>query len=461
MDKKNKKKLNYNALNHYNIILKFLPNFEIFSFQVPHFWKVKKLIKFIYSTFENDFHGKESYIIYKGKPLDNYNDLTLSQIFNKNTTHKIIINVKEDVSKLKDKISKIHSNEILTNEEFIETEKLIFNDYSKLFPKISFKTFPLMSSSLKRKISIVNKKKQKFNLNELGSLEKFPINNYFKIEIIFKLFVSYIVFSIYMKGWKFPFFISLLLIYYWYDIKTSIEEYYKLKIEEIKLNENDKREIEKIEQEKQKEIKLENINEYINEILKNKNKKNKNKKEQIIKENKNNKKEEIKNKFPETGLNFYIICINEIIFVLFMSLFPFWCDKFEQENPFPEEKKNDVNESEENNINENNDNLNENINQNDLNNEDNKKEEEGSLSQKISDSQKQTYSKIVNISESSDLNHFKILKKEQNDNKTEKEYEFSENGGIDNLSLNENLEYFKQKIENEKEKEKEIINTDN
>ena len=128
---------------------------------------------------------------------------------------------------------------------------------------------------------------------------------------------------------------------------------------------------------------------------------------------------------------------------------------------FQKKKKNDVNESEENNINENNDNLNENINQNDLNNEDNKKEEEGSLSQKISDSQKQTYSKIVNISESSDLNHFKILKKEQNDNKTEKEYEFSENGGIDNLSLNENLEYFKQKIENEKEKEKEIINTDN
>ena len=128
---------------------------------------------------------------------------------------------------------------------------------------------------------------------------------------------------------------------------------------------------------------------------------------------------------------------------------------------FQKKKKNEVNESEENNINENNDNLNENINQNDLNNEDNKKEEEGSLSQKISDSQKQTYSKIVNISESSDLNHFKILKKEQNDNKTEKEYEFSENGGIDNLSLNENLEYFKQKIENEKEKEKEIINTDN
>ena len=153
MDKKNKKKLNYIALNHYNIILKFLPNFEIFSFQVPQFWKVKKLIKFIYSTFENDFHGKESYIIYKGKPLDNYIDLTLSQIFNKNTTHKIIINVKEDVSKLKDKISKIHSKEILKNEEFIETEKLIFNDYSKLFPKISFKTFPLMSSSLKRKIS--------------------------------------------------------------------------------------------------------------------------------------------------------------------------------------------------------------------------------------------------------------------------------------------------------------------
>ena len=332
----------------YNIILKFLPNVGTFSIEVPSYWSVKKLNKLIISTFEHDFKNTESIFIYKTKPLKKYFCLTLKELFNQNKTNLIIINFKEDSSNLKEQLTKIHSNEILTKNEFIDIENKLFNSYEKLYPKnqISYKTFPIMASGLKRRIAIVNNKNKKFDYNDFGSFEKFPFKNYFQVEIIFKLFVSYIVFNIYMKGWKFPFFISLLLVYYWYEVKNSIDEYYKSQIEKIELNENEKKEF---------EIEKLNINnkdshESIksNEVI-NKNENNKNKISENIDINQQN---DFKN---------YINCFNEIIYTLIMSLFPLWCDNFEKENPLPEENK--YNQQQENNENTNNPNQNnENIN---------------------------------------------------------------------------------------------------
>ena len=328
---------NLNVNFFYNIILKFLPNIETFSIEVPSYWTVKKLNKFIISTFEHDFNNTESIFIYKTKPLEKYFGLTLKELFKQNKTNLIIINFKEDSSNLKEQLAKIHSNEIFTKNEFIDLENKLFNSYFKLYPKnqISYKTFPIMSSGLKRRIEIVNHKKKKFDYNDFGSFEKFPFKNYFQVEIIFKLFVSFIVFNIYMKGWKFPFFISLLLVYYWYEIKNSIDEYYKSQIEKITLNENEK-----------KEFEIDKLNIITSDNIETINKPN----EEI------NKKENFKNNLSdkiyiiqENDLNNYINCVKEILYILLMSLFPFWCDNFEKENPFPEEIKN--NQQQENNEN--------------------------------------------------------------------------------------------------------------
>ena len=325
----------------YNIILKFIPNVETFSIEVPSYWTVKKLNKFIISTFEHDFTNTESIFIFKTKPLEKYFGLTLKELFNENKTNLIIINFKENSSNLKEQITKIHSNEILKKSEFIDIENKIFNSYCQLYPKneISYKTFPIMASGLKKRIYIANNNNKKFDYNDFGSFEKFPFKNYFQVEIIFKLFVSYIVFNIYMKGWKFPFFISLLLIYYWYEVKISIDEYYKSQIEKIKINENDKKEFE-IDKSNTKSDNYEIIDKSNEEI---------NKKGNI----KNNKSKNIDIN-QHNDYNNYINCFNEILYILIMSLFPFWCDNFEKENPLPEENKNERNQQQENNANINN-----------------------------------------------------------------------------------------------------------
>ena len=65
-----------------------------------------------------------------------------------------------------------------------------------------------------------------------------------------------------------------------------------------------------------------------------------------------------------------------------------------------------------------------------------------------------TSSKVVNMSEDSnrDYKMFNLIKKD-NQSLNEKEYVFSEHGGIDSLSMNS--EIYKQKKEKDKEKEKE------
>ena len=65
-----------------------------------------------------------------------------------------------------------------------------------------------------------------------------------------------------------------------------------------------------------------------------------------------------------------------------------------------------------------------------------------------------TSSRVVNMSDDSsrDTRVYKLIKKD-NQSANENEYVFSENGGIDNLSMNSEL--YKQKKEKEKEKDKE------
>ena len=70
-----------------------------------------------------------------------------------------------------------------------------------------------------------------------------------------------------------------------------------------------------------------------------------------------------------------------------------------------------------------------------------------------SNNNRMTSSRVVNLSDDSsrDNRMYKLIKRD-NQSLNENEYVFSENSGIDNLSMNSEL--FKQKREKEKEKEK-------
>ena len=144
----------------------------------------------------------------------------------------------------------------------------------------------------------------------------------------------------------------------------------------------------------------------------------------------------------------------EILYVFVISFIPALSDEFEAQNPMPptnHHNNNENNNQQNNNNNANNidnNNIN-NINEvNNINNLDMNQQEDDSNNNKM------TSSRIVNMSEdSSRENRMYNLIKKDNQSLNEKEYVFSENGGIDSLSMNSEL--IRQKKEKEKEKEKE------
>ena len=75
---------------------------------------------------------------------------------------------------------------------------------------------PLFSGQLKERISHETRK-NKLNVFsfEDAIIEDFPIRNYFKLEILFKLVMFFVLFGFQIKGYNLPMFISLLIAYYW------------------------------------------------------------------------------------------------------------------------------------------------------------------------------------------------------------------------------------------------------
>ena len=232
-----------------------------------------------------------------------------------------------------------------------------------------------------------------------------------------------------------------------------------------------------------KEDNKNNDNPQMNNDIKNLEKKKKKKEEK-----KENEAEEIEEPERETPLQIAY----QIIYVFFISFIPPWCDEFEAQNPMPvnnppNQNNNNINNIEENqnNINNDNNNINNIENLNNINNDNNNNiNNENNINNNIfnninneindnnigqaplnspnqeedSNNNKMTSSKVANISEDSNRDNrmFNLIKKD-NQSLNENEYVFSENGGIDSLSMNSEL--FKQKKEKEKEKEKE--NKDN
>ena len=210
------------------------------------------------------------------------------------------------------------------------------------------------------------------------------------------------------------------------------------------------------------------------QILNNNNKNlNKKKKKEIKKENE--KEEEKENEHEEPERETALQIAYQIIYLFFISFIPPWCDEFEAQNPMPANNQQNININDNNinnegnlNLNNNNDenniinenNINNNLN-NEINNDNNigqQQQSNSSQQEDESNNNKKTSSKVVNISEDSnrDSKMFNLIKKD-NQSLNENEYVFSENGGIDSLSMNS--EIYKQKKEKEKEKEKE--NKDN
>jgi hypothetical protein len=104
---------------------------------------------------------------------------------------------------------------------------------------------PLMHQGINQRLSNFNEKwrPEIRSTRAYEHIDNFSIRDYFKIDLIFKLFFFFILFGIHMKGLNLPIFIVLLVGYYWYYLNMDINAFYDKKISEIKLTKEEKKEV--------------------------------------------------------------------------------------------------------------------------------------------------------------------------------------------------------------------------
>ena len=239
------------------------------------------------------------------------------------------------------------------------------------------------------------------------------------------------------------------------NIKIDLDE------EKKEIDTNIKSEDNKNIKEPMKDLEFKNdIKNELNEDIKNiirKNKKKEIKKEKKDEENENEHEE------PEEQTTLQIAY--QILYVFLISFIPPWCDEFEAQNPMPVNNPPNPNNNNNNNVNQNNNignniindnNIINNINLNDnINNDINDNNINQINQEEDSNNNKMTSSKVANISEDSNRDNkmYNLIKKD-NQSLNENEYVFSENGGIDSLSMNSEIYKIKKEKEKEKEKDK-------
>ena len=222
-----------------------LPNKKAFSLEVPQSWSTKKLLNFINLTFKLEFKKMFPIFVFHGNSLSLSSESPLTDYFHKEKVNHIIITLKkgyqDNNSNVLNNLNLKTNKEVFKSEEFSNIEKLAINDYFKIFKNNAFNNFPLMNPAYNHRREQI---KQSSVLERLADfepmpLEDFPFRNYFQLKIIFKCFISFIAFGIYIKGFNFFLFLAVLIGYYWYCVSNVLDEFYKKKIQQIGLSEEE------------------------------------------------------------------------------------------------------------------------------------------------------------------------------------------------------------------------------
>lgn len=97
--------------------------------------------------------------------------------------------------------------------------------------------FPLFHPNIENRIKVMNDKSKMSMIESYDpeNIENFRPRDYIKFEVIFKLFMFFILFGAHIKGYNIPFFLSLLILYYWYSLYTDIAAFYDKKLSEFKM----------------------------------------------------------------------------------------------------------------------------------------------------------------------------------------------------------------------------------
>jgi hypothetical protein len=409
------------------VILRFsAPITKTYSILMPKDMTVRKLKNFIYYAFKEDVKNN-TLSIFSGANQLKDDSMLVEEYFPKSDLNSSNTqpqnHLKEDVKQLivllkppmENQNFKFNATtpktEIFNSQEFDLVEDIYFTNFKETLPQHDLTSskhpllnkLPIIHYGFTNRLTQLNEK-NKLNLYhpyDAGSLENFPLRNYLKIELILKLFLFYILFGIHVKGWNVPIFVSLLVVYYWYNIYTDLNLYYEKKVNEIKLTKEELKELAFLDKEDEDQIIVDEINQGRRaddsrevEVEENSERDEDNRniarevqdkiekanddivverevdgsgekanpdsdvKEITNKTTPNNKKkfgndlEGIDHLLPpqtqrkqikkvkqrENPIMHKINLIFEMIYVFVFSLFPAWCDEFELRNPFPVSK---------------------------------------------------------------------------------------------------------------------------
>ena len=216
----NKKNRNSDSDSLFTIVIHF-PNKRTFSFDVPQMWNTKKLLSFINSTFKPEFHKSSASFIYHGNLLSPFSESPLKDYLKSDKINHIIITLKklsqENINENNQNNFELKTNiEVFKSDDFIKMEANYMDDYFKIFKNNSLNNFPLMNPAYNHRREHLKKNAILEKLEEFEPipLEDFPFRNYFQLNIIFKCFISFFAFGIYIKGFNFILFLSVLIGYY-------------------------------------------------------------------------------------------------------------------------------------------------------------------------------------------------------------------------------------------------------
>lgn len=133
------------------------------------------------------------------------------------------------------------------------TEKQFFLAYSEIADNSTrvgpMSSLPLMHPNVKQRIKCINEKNRdlKHTDFEVPVIEDFPVRNYFMFELIFKLLLFFVLFGAHMKGYNIPVFISLLIIYYWYNLFADLNAWYEGRIADLEITAEERKNLTKFE----------------------------------------------------------------------------------------------------------------------------------------------------------------------------------------------------------------------
>lgn len=207
----------FNVKDKRKLVIRVMGLNKIYSIDYTPSWNVKQLTTLLRYIFKEDCKKNNISMIYNGKVVES-NEITLEELFKDKKECPILFVLFKPFVRPPNDLSSKPKKQIFETEQFEILEKCYLFNYKNSIGNPSnmnayLNKMPLFHPQIKSRYSDIAE--QNLETYENQVIENFPIRNYVKFSLIFKLFLMFLLFGFGMKGLNFPIFIALLVIYYW------------------------------------------------------------------------------------------------------------------------------------------------------------------------------------------------------------------------------------------------------